>query len=220
MVLVAFIDGILVANHYHNKTENVKALEAVELESIFEQYEVEEVIEVEEERFVPFTSQAPDGIWSAPWNDYAEEAVISMIIHWDRQEPISSRDQARVSMLDIAQFAESEVLDLSQVQTILSNHFSIRGDIMNDPSIESISDVLSLGAVLVVAVDGQVLDNPHYGDPAPEHHMLLIYAETENHFIANDPGTSRGEAYEFEKQKILESIQDLNDEFRVLIIQP
>jgi len=222
VVLVAFIDGILVANHYHTKTDNVKALEAVELESIFEKYEIELEVEevILEDRIVPFTSQAPDGIWGAPWDNYAEEAIISMVLHWNKQEAILSREQARVSLLDIDQFTESETLNLIQIKEVLNDILAIRSEIMESPSVESISAALGKGSIIVVPVNGQILDSPYYGDPAPRNHMVLVYGELDGAFIVHDPGTSRGEAVEYEKEKILESIQDLDGEFRVLIIQP
>ena len=83
---------------------------------------------------------------------------------------------------------------------------------------EALLQALDQGKIILAPVNGQTLANPHYGEPGPEHHMILIYAYEGENFISNDPGTLRGEAYEYTIEKILESIQDLSGEDRVILI--
>ena len=229
VVLVAFIDGMLVANHYHSNLNETQALESIELEDIFESYEAEEETIIEEPRYievreVPFTSQAPKGDWGSPWDDFAEEAIMTMVRQWWKNEALLSVEQSEATMLDIARYEEENIgneglLSIEQVQSSLDDFFAIPSQILDDPSVEQLKATLDEGSILIAPINGQVLLNPHYGNPAPENHMILIYAWEGDIFITHDPGTRHGESVTYDQQKILESIQDLNGELRVLIIQ-
>lgn len=230
VVLVAFIDGILVADHFNNKLDSTKATTGVEIEDIFAMYETEPEAEpiVEEPAYevireVSFTSQAPRGDWKSPWSDYAEEAVMAMVLQWWKDEPIQSAAQAELIMEDIARFeseyfGDSLLASLEQVQTVLRDLFGISSTFLDQPTAEDLIQVVEAGGVIVAPVNGQILLNPHYGDPAPEHHMILIHGWSEAGFAAHDPGTRHGEDTIYSQEKILESIQDLDGQLRVLII--
>jgi hypothetical protein len=231
VVIVAFIDGMLVANHYHTNLNETQAIEGVELDDIFDSYIGDEVVEelIEEPRFieirdVPFTSQAPIGDWTSPWSDFAEEAVITMAIQWWKNEDILSTEQAEATMLDIARyeeevFGDALLADLAQVQKILKDFFGISSIILDEPSISDITTALDEGSIVIAPVNGQILLNSHYGDPAPENHMVLMHGWEGTGFITHDPGTRHGESVNYEQEKILESIQDLDGALRILIIQ-
>lgn len=225
VVFVAFIDGILVANHFNEKVETTKALPAVELEDIFAMYDQPEEPSFVEIREVPFTSQAPTGDWKSPWSDYAEEAVMTMVLQWYKNEAIQSAEQAEATMLDIGRYESSTYGDsllasLEQVQAILNDFFGIQSELHLNPSLETLISALDEGSLIIAPVNGQILLNKHYGDPAPKNHMILIHAWESGAFITHDPGTRHGEDQEYGQEKILESIQDLDGELKVLIIQP
>jgi|GEM_PF-2964244 len=225
VVIVAFIDGILVANHFNERIETTKAIPAIELEDIFAMYEIQEEPSFVEIKEVPFTSQAPAGDWKSPWSDYAEEAVMAMVLQWSKGEGFQTVEQAEATMLDIgryeeANYGDSIVASLIQVQAILNDFFGIGSDLIDNPSRELLSEALSSGSLIIAPVNGQILLNPHYGDPAPRNHMILVHGIEGEFFIAHDPGTRHGEDQKYEQEKILESIQDLDGELRVLIIQP
>ncbi|MFT7184069.1 MAG: hypothetical protein ACI9QC_000398 [Oceanicoccus sp.] len=223
VVVVAFIDGILVANHYHSNVNEVKALEGVELQDIFDSYVPEEIL-IEELPFIelreaPFTSQAPRGDWSSPWSDFAEEAVITMVRQWWKGEDLLSDEQAELTMLDIARFDSSLNFDIPQVQSVLVDFFGIPSAVLESPSIEDLKTLIEEGAIVIVPIDGSILANRHYGNPAPKNHMILVHGWVDGQFITHDPGTRHGEDMKYGQEKILEAIQDLNGESRVLIIQ-
>lgn len=225
VVIVAFIDGILVANHFHEKTESVEALEVVELESLFELYEETEEVPTEvmevSQPLPPFTSQAPAGDWKSPWSDFAEEAVMAMVTSWKEGKTELTREEAEDLMQQMALYLDSSKLaSLAQIQEVLESHFDLSATILEAPSVEALTEALEAGSLVVVPVNGQILLNPHYGDPAPEQHMVLLYAVQGEFFLAHDPGTRRGEATLYDKEKILESVQDLEGRVQVLIIPP
>ena len=91
-----------------------------------------------------------------------------------------------------------------------------------DPSIEYLINEIENGHVIILPINGQILDSPYYGNPAPEHHNLLIVGvDTDKQvFIVHDPGTIRGQNLEISYEKILESNQDIDGEKIAVIIQP
>ncbi len=230
IVLIAFLDGVLVTDHfYRTAPTTTSATVPVILEDVFDETRPSVdplALETQEEIEIPFTTQAPLGMWEAPWSDYAEEACVWMAMKWANKEEFESiyntADELKeIGAWELKTFGTSGLTDIPQTLQLVVNYFGhtnafLSGEITE----ESLRAYLEEGALLIVPVNGQILDNPNYGDPAPEHHMILLYAATETGFIANDPGTRRGEAVVYETQKILDAIQDLEGERIMLVIQP
>ncbi len=164
---------------------------------------------------VPFISQAPLWDWKAPWDEFAEEAVIAMARHWINQTTPDSARAAGNELLAID--AADEQLSLAQIQS----YFNASTQLQEVSSVQAILQALDGDALVIANVNGQVLDNPYYGDPAPAHHTILILSfDAENEtFLAHDPGTNRGAFTAYDAQKILESIQDLDDSKQILILR-
>ncbi len=227
IVLVAFVDGILVARHfYENQPEITQADSPPILEDIFEPEKPnpdEPSDPLPEPKSVPFTVQAPLGTWVEPWSDYAEEASVWMAYKWATGEAIGGQydiaaELKEMGVYQIATFGSSKLTNIPQTLQILIEHLGWnRAYLSGEISEENIKTLLEEGNILIVPVNGQILDSPHYGDPAPKNHMILLYDFDETHFIVNDPGTKRGAGVKYEIQKILESIQDLEGE-RVMIV--
>ena len=227
IVLVAFVDGVLVTDHFYKTSpSSTSASEPVILEDIFDEKSPDssDTIPIEEEK-IPFTTQAPLGMWEEPWSDYAEEACVWMAMKWANQEEFESiyntADELKeVGAWELKTFGTSALTDIPQTFEIVLNYFGHQNAFLSGEVTEQgMKDFLEEGAILIVPVNGQLLDNPNYGDPAPEHHMILIYGSTETGFLANDPGTRRGEAVVYDTQKILDAIQDLEGERIMLVIQ-
>lgn len=225
IVLIAFVDGILVTQHfYENQPVSTEADSAVILEDIFPSTSPEtDSTVLPEVKSLPFTVQAPLGTWATPWSDYAEEACAWMAYKWATGEEIGGQyDVAEelnaIGAYETATFGSSKLTDIPQTLQILVEFFKLdQAYLSGDITIESLKAFLTDGNILILPVNGQILDNPNYGDPAPEHHMIVLYDFNETHFLANDPGTKRGEAVEYDMQKILEAIQDLEGE-KVMIV--
>ncbi len=228
IVLVAFVDGILVADHFYRTQPTLSsASEAILLEDILETKTSTvspEPSEVEETP--PFTTQAPLGMWDKPWAGYAEEACVWMAMKWFQQEDFTSiyntaDDLEALGLWEVQKFGTSDLTDIPQTLQIVLEYFNHKHAFLSGDITESgMREHLEEGALLIVPVNGQILANPNYSDPAPEHHMILIYGATETGFLAHDPGTRRGEGVEYGTQKILDAIQDLEGERIMLVIQP
>ena len=84
----------------------------------------------------------------------------------------------------------------------------------------SLKGELANGNGIIIPVNGRILDNPYYGDPAPEYHMIVLigYDESSRTFIANDPGTIRGEQLEFYYENVLKAISAVDGEQMGIVV--
>ena len=221
IVLIAFVDGILVAQQFQIEGE-ASSVSAVILEDIFEQKN-SSILEDTPilTKNVAFVSQAPYGVWTDPWASFAEEASVYMAYLWVNSMGAQTREvngQALLAARDweLTNLGTYKDTDLSQTFRLLTEYYRLNGELSYDLTLETMRARLDEGKILIVPV--QNLENPHYGEPGPVFHMLVIYGYEGENFLTNDPGTVRGEAYAYEMQKILDSIQDLNGELRMLVV--
>ena len=215
IVLVAFVDGMLVAKHFLEDTDPATATDPVILEDIFNTTKTGESDNIYSLEEVPFTTQAIHG-WVSPWDQYAEEACIYMAMQWVRMEEINDPSKTADDLLDIGVW-ETNALGSSgdtpaalTMQILTSYYSHTKTYLIDEPTAENLKDELKDGNLIALTINGQLLESPYYGDPAPEHHMLLLigFDETEQSFIVNDPGTSRGEQIYYSYEKTLASIKD------------
>lgn len=222
IVLVAFLDGILVAQDLQSEDE-VEQVSAILLEDKFEQ---KTSLQNVEETFlgnqkVPFLVQAPLGLWDDPWGTFAEEACAYMAYLWANDLTLESRELTAQALLTIKEWEEENLesykdTTLDQTLQILKSFYRLSAEISYEVNVETIMEHLDAGHILIIPVKN--FENPYYGEPGPVHHTLLVYGYEEGGFMVNDPGTVRGEAAVYDMQKILESIQDLNDEVRMIVL--
>lgn len=185
---------------------------------ISEEKVIPEIVEIK----VPFTAQAPLGNWEdIKQGNGCEEASILMAYSWTKNQEINK------------EMAVSEISKMSDFSFKLLGHFH---DISNEDtiklfreyfkfedlfleknvSIENIKKFLAEGKIMIVAVNGDLLDNPNYQIPKPANHKLVIvgYDENSQEFISHDPGTSRGEGYRYNYEKLIEAITDYPTGYR------
>lgn len=165
---------------------------------------------------VPFTPQAPFADWDDPRQDYGcEEASLLMAMHWVLDEPIN-REQA---LLEITELSDWQLKrydnyhDTSAADTLklLHEYFEyFDASLHYDIGITDIKNALQGGSVVVVPLDGRILDNPYYTPPGPLHHMLVVigYDDATGEFITNDPGTSRGEGLRYTYENFYDAMRD------------
>lgn len=171
---------------------------------------------------VPFTAQAPLGNWSdVKEGNGCEEASILMAYAWAKNEEIKPEMAAKeiVAMSDYSLKLLGHFHDISNEDTIklFKEYFKFnRVYLDNGVSLESIKNKLAEEKILMVAVNGDKLNNPNYQIPKPANHKLLIigYDETTKEYICHDPGTSRGEGYRYGYDQLLEAITDYPTGYR------
>jgi hypothetical protein len=173
---------------------------------------------------VPFVMQAPYG-WYDPWDYFAEEAAVHMAMQWALSSRIPDLRTSANAMEAIYEWEKANLgtygdTDAAQTRSIFTNYYGHAGAYLtDDTSLDALKDTLHSGSLILLIVNGQILDSPYYGNPAPEHHAILLvgYEEdaeadengnTNGFFIAHDPGTKYGDYQEYDFQKVLDSIKD------------
>jgi len=166
---------------------------------------------------VPFSAQAPFGNWSDQrLEDGCEEASALMAVKWARGESLS-RQEANDEILAASDYIldkYGEYRDISSTDTvawIFKDYFNYdKISLVKGVSADDIIAELKKGNLVVAAMDGQLLDNPYFTPPGPEHHMLVIrgYDEGAREFTTNDPGTRHGEAYRYDADLLFGAIGD------------
>lgn len=165
---------------------------------------------------VPFTSQAPYGKWSdLRQEDGCEEASSLMAVKWARGEKLTA-DVALKSILGSSDYTlkkYGEYRDISVPNTlnwIIKDYFNYQNAVIKkDVTKDDIIYELKKGNVIIAPMNGQLLKNPYYTQPGPINHMLIIrgYDSVKKVFITNDPGTRRGELYEYSYDVLFSAIR-------------
>ena len=168
---------------------------------------------------VPFTSQAPNGDWSEPYQEACEEASIYMVHRDYEGDPTGTVDPqtADAGIWEVVNF-ENALLgfykDTTAVQTaiVVEQMYGYgRVDVLEDPTVDEIKAHVAAGRPVIVPAAGRQLGNPFFTPPGPVYHMLVIKGYTEDTFITNDPGTRRGENYSYNVDALMSAIHDWND---------
>ena len=164
---------------------------------------------------VPFSPQAPFGNWGDQrQEDGCEEASALMAVRWANGQGLT-REEALSEILAISDFEQEkygEYRDISVEDTIdwiFKDYFNYgKVQLKNVLTVDDIIEELNNGNIVVVPMDGQLLYNPYFTPPGPERHMILIkgYDPATKMFITNDPGTKRGESYNYSAQTIYNAI--------------
>lgn len=169
---------------------------------------------------VPFTSQAPDGIWAEPWQNACEEASITMIDNFYNQDDLT-KDEAREEILNIFDFKNGAFgvsLDesMSTVAAIINRSNLVwRATVVDEPTIQDMRTELAAQRPIIAPIYAPALENPYYTDGGPDYHVVVIvgYDDVAGEFIVHDPGTRRGEDFRYGYQEFHEAISDfLSDE--------
>ncbi len=166
---------------------------------------------------VPFTSQAPFGGWSDQrQQDGCEESSSLMAVRWVAGKPLS-KDEALKEILGASDYIlkkYGEYRDISAADTvawILNDYFKYsKVALKKNITVDDIVAELNRGNVVLTPMDGQMLHNPNFTPPGPPRHMLVIrgYDPERKVFITNDPGTRKGEGYEYSAKVLFEAIRD------------
>ncbi len=166
---------------------------------------------------VPFTSQAPTGDWSEPWQNACEETSIYMVSSFYANDPIK-RDQAVLKIKEILKVKNSQIRiskdeSLATIsQLIVDLDLPWTAELVSDPTREDLKKELSAGRPIIVPVYAPTLKNPYYGSVTPDYHVLVLtgYDDTTSEFIVHDPGTKNGESLRFSYDTFMTAIHDLD----------
>lgn len=165
---------------------------------------------------VPFTAQAPTANWDAFHEEACEEASAIMAWHYFNQTKITSTNQVEDEMAAAAKWERENLgTDVSipavDMVEMLRQHFKLDASLSSEVTSEAFKRSLSAGNLIILPAQGQFLHNPNFKQPGPRYHMLVVRGYTANgRFITNDPGTRRGEKYQYDPKVLLDAIHDWN----------
>lgn len=168
---------------------------------------------------IPFTSQAPHGNWDDPYQEACEEASVYMVHAYfsgvdEGKIPADTADQDLLNIMEFEMELYGFYKDTTAEQTGMFAElmYGHTYQVLTDPTVEEIQRKLVQGHPVIVPAAGRLLGNPYFTAPGPLYHMLVIRGYTQDgQFIVNDPGTSRGEAYLYDFDTIMNAMHDWND---------
>lgn len=165
---------------------------------------------------VPFTSQAPLGVWDPDHKEACEEASILMVLRYFEGRPFASPEEADLALIALVRANENLGFAVdttaAEVRTLLlSQNPDFSAELLHDPSVDDLKRVLSDGKLVIVPAQGQFLGNPYFQNPGPPYHMLVLRGFTDDGMvITNDPGTRRGEQFAYSWDTLMYALHDWN----------
>lgn len=161
---------------------------------------------------VPFTVQAPYGVWDKVHNEACEEASILMADAWITGRTTLPQDYAEQEIQRLTQWGLDNYnsYDTSAVQTakMAESVYGIKARLIKNPTAEGIKQEIGQGHIVVMGMAGRLLDNPYFKSPGPIYHMLVIKGYDPTGFVVNDPGTRHGEGFHYSYNNLMQSAHD------------
>lgn len=166
---------------------------------------------------VPFTSQAPHGVWDEAHEDYCEEASALMADRFFARASIGTPDDADQAMGSLvaweeAHLPESKSTTAAETKQMIEANFPLTVTLSTDVTLAGIKRALASGQLVLVPAAGRELGNPFFTAPGPVYHMLVIKGYTaDGRLITNDPGTRHGADYVYDADTLLNAVGDWNN---------
>lgn len=168
---------------------------------------------------VPFTSQAPLGIWDAVHEETCEEASAIMVdAYYHGQTAKIPPNEAELALQNLVAF-EMKLFgfykDTSAAQTaqFIQQYFAYKTvSVRPLTGADDIKRALAHGYPVIVPAYGKALGNPNFTNGGPLYHMLVVKGYTaDGKWITNDPGTRLGANYLYSTSVLLAAAHDWNN---------
>ncbi len=160
---------------------------------------------------VPFTPQAPHANWDMPYQEACEEASVIMVDYYFRNAELTA-DQANREIVQLVNWQQSNGygvdVTVAELQTIVKDYYGYDSRVSDNVSVESVMYEISKGNLVILPVAGRELKNPYFSGEGPFFHMLVVNGYNKRSFITHDPGTRRGEDYEYDHDILIEAVHD------------
>jgi len=163
---------------------------------------------------VPFTSQAPFGDWSWPWQDACEEASIVMVDHFYAGKSLSpsvAKDQiSRLFRIKEGKFGASLDENAKLIANIINLFYPWEAYIVDRPRLDEIKQELALGRPVILPAHGTALGNQFFRTPQLDYHVIVLsgYDDLTGEFITQDPGTQHGLDFRYSFATIMNAMHD------------
>ncbi|MFA5135168.1 MAG: C39 family peptidase [Patescibacteria group bacterium] len=164
---------------------------------------------------VPFTTQSPFAEWTEQDNESCEEAA-ALTVHYYWQQKTFTKQIAQDELQAIVDFENGYFgfyKDTTAAQTaefIKELWGYERVDVEYGITVEDIKREVAQGRPVILPTAGRLLGNPNFREPGPLYHMVVVRGWTENMILTNDPGTRKGENYQYGPDVLYGAIHDWN----------
>ncbi len=162
---------------------------------------------------VPFASQAPFKNWDEIHEEACEEASIIMLKYYLEDEELSP-EIAEKEIQDLVEFqikkyGDYKDTDAEQTARLAQDFYGIDNlEVVYDFTREDLKRYLAGGKPIIIPAAGRMLGNPYYTSPGPIYHNLVLIGYNGDMIITNDPGTKRGENYQYNIDVLYNAIHD------------
>lgn len=162
---------------------------------------------------VPFTSQAPTGVWDAYHEEACEEASIIIIKYYlDKKalNPGVAEEQIqKMIAFEIKNYGNYEDTDAQKNVKLASDFYGIKNlKVVYNFQKDDLKRYLSLGKPIIVPAAGRMLGNSNFTQPGPLYHNLVLIGYEGDTIITNDPGTRKGRGYRYNIEVLYNAIHD------------
>lgn len=166
---------------------------------------------------VPFAPQAPFAEWKDPrQQDGCEEASSLLAVYWARGKALTYQE-AKDEILKMSAFQEGKYgsyRDTSAEDTakrLIDDYFGFeKYEVREIGEVGEIIAEIMKESVVIIPANGRAMNNPHFTQPGPERHMLVIrgYDPEKKEFITNDIGIREGKNYRYPEDVLFTAIRD------------
>lgn len=164
---------------------------------------------------LPFTSQAPFGVWDAVHEDTCEEASILMVAeYFAGASGKLDANAADAEMRNLVAYEDAHgygySVSAAELKAIIEDYDdgAYTAEIIEDPSADDLRALLVDGYPVIIPAAGRMLGNPFFTGAGPLYHMLVLRGYDDGNFITNDPGTRHGENYTYDETVLMNAIAD------------
>ncbi|MEK7615961.1 MAG: C39 family peptidase [Patescibacteria group bacterium] len=147
---------------------------------------------------VPFSPQAPTGIWENNENCEETSLIMAQAYFDGRKEKIlpAAEVQQKIDELNAWEdktFGHHEDTGADETSRMAKKVLDLDVRQIRDYTESDLKRALANGHVVLLPLSARLLENPqHYADGGPFYHMLAVIGYNEMGFIVHDPGSDDG----------------------------
>ncbi len=155
---------------------------------------------------VPFTPQAPTANWDELHNEGCEEASAIMAHAYFNNitslpPELVEQEISKLTDWQNSEFGYHLSITTEEAGQMIKENYGLKPEVVGI-SETVIKEALLANKLVIIPANGQMLGNPYYKSPGPIYHMFVITGYNNKGFVTNDPGTKRGENYQYDYQTI------------------
>ncbi len=163
---------------------------------------------------VPFSSQAPFGIWDKYHEEACEEASLIMLRYYlvgkkDIDKKQMEREIQKMIKFEIREYGDYKDSSAEQIVELARDFYGLTDlQVVYDFKKEDLKKWLAQGNPIIAPTAGRLLGNPYFKSPGPLYHNVLLIGYDKDSIIVNDPGTRKGKNYKYKTDILYRAIHN------------